>query len=86
MDEWEAAWLKKIFDVIQKFDNNLSTLRQTATTEKKNQKKQAKISQNRISFEEATKANEEWIWLEVLQWYAQQASRGTLQSSIENVL
>jgi hypothetical protein len=84
--EWEESWSKKIFAVIQQFNEDLITLRQTATTKKKNQQKRAKIDQDRISFEQESKENEERIRLQVLKQFEQQLSlsRSTLQNSNAN--
>ena len=62
-------WSQKIFKVIQHFDQDITTLRQTTATQKKGNQKWAKLVQDHISFEEATKENEELIWQEVLQWF-----------------
>ncbi len=59
--DWEQAWSKKIFDVIQQFDKDLTSFRQTAATQKKTQQKRAKIAKDQISFEESTKETEERI-------------------------
>lgn len=81
--EWEVVWSQKILEVIQHFDQDMTTLRQTTATQKKGNQKRARLVQDRISFEEATKENEERIRQEVLQRFqvAQQlgTSRNTLQ-------
>jgi hypothetical protein len=83
--EWEQRWSKKISKIIQQFNQDLTDLRQTAATQKKTQQKRAKVAQDRISFEEATKENEERIRRVVLQRY-QLRSRNTLgTSNVNNV-
>ena len=72
--EWEEEWSKKLFDVIQQFDEDLVNLRRSTTTQKKTQQKRMKVVQDMISFEEDSKANEERIWLQVLQRYGKQPS------------
>ncbi len=77
-------WSQKIFKVIKHFDQDITTLRQTTATQKKGNQKWAKLVQDCISFEEATKENEEQIRQEVLQRFqvAQQlgsTSQNTLQ-------
>lgn len=72
--EWEEEWSKKLFDVIQQFDEDLVNLRRSTTTQKKTQQKRMKVVQDMISFEEDSKANEERIRLQVLQRYGKQPS------------
>lgn len=36
--EWENEWSKKIFEIIQRFDQDLTALRQTTATQKKTSK------------------------------------------------
>ena len=81
--DWEQTWSKKILDVIQQFDQDLADLRQTVNTQKKSQQKRAKIAQDRMNFEEATKENEERIRQEVLQRYAQQL--GSNRNALRNI-
>ena len=86
--EWETSWSKKIFAIIQNFDEELTALRQTSIVQKKNQQKRAKIDQDREKFEQESKENEEKIRLQVLQRFEQQRSlgRNPLQTSnINNV-
>jgi hypothetical protein len=86
MKDWEAVWSQKILKVIQHFDQDMTTLRQTTATQKKGNQKQARLVQDRISFEEATKENEEWIRQEVLQQFqvAQQLG-STSQNTLQNL-
>ena len=88
-DLWEQTWSRKIFTVIQQFNQDLTGLRQTEATQKKTQQKRAKVAQDGTSFDEATKENEGRIWQEALQRYAQQInsmSRNTLgTSNVHNV-
>ena len=87
--EWEEEWSKKVFEVILQFDRDLARLRQTAATQKKSQQKRTRVDKDRISFEEATKENEERIRLQVSQWFAamqRPLTRNVLQTSnIENM-
>ena len=88
--EWEMEWSKKIFNIIQQFDKDLTTLRETVATQKKTQQKRTKTTQDLMSFEQASKENEERIRARVLQKYAAQSqisSGHVLQTSnIDNVL
>ena len=70
--EWEEEWSKKIFNVIQQFEEDLVTLRRTTTTQKKNQQKRMKVVQDIISIEQDSKENEERIRQQVLQQYSKQ--------------
>ena len=76
--EWEEEWSKKIFDIIQQFDEDLINLRRTTATQKKNQQKRMKVVQDVISFEQHSKENEERIRLQVLQRYGKQTSSNSL--------
>jgi ribonuclease D len=67
--EWEKEWSKKIFDIIQQFEEDLITRRRTTATQKKNQQKRMKVVQDSKSFEQDSKENEERIRLQVLQRY-----------------
>lgn len=77
--EWEQIWSEKIFNVIRQFDQDLTTLRHSTATQKKGNQKRARLAQDRISFEEATKENEERIRQRVLQQFqiTQQQVSGT---------
>ena len=70
--EWEQEWSKKIFDVIQNFEEDLITLCRTTATQKKTQQKRKKVVEDIISFEQDSKENEERIRLRVLQRYGKQ--------------
>jgi ribonuclease D len=70
--EWEEEWSKKIFNIVQQFEEDLITHRRTTATQKKNQQKRMKVVQNSISFEQESKENEERIRLQVLQRYSKQ--------------
>jgi hypothetical protein len=88
--EWEEEWSKKIFDIIQQFEEDLVALRRTTATQKKNQQKRMKVVQNIISFEQDSKENEERIRQQVLQRYSkQQHSPNSVQilqtSTVDNV-
>jgi len=80
--EWEEEWSKRIFDVIQQFDQDLMALRQTTATQKKNQQKRMKVAQDAMSFDEATKENEERIQLQVIQQFNM---RRSLSSNIQSL-
>ena len=82
--EWEEEWSKKIFDIIQQFEEDLISLRRTTATQKKTQQKRVKIEQDVISFEQHSKENEERIRQQVLQRYGKQpsSSSNTSTSSI----
>ena len=41
--EWEEEWLKKFFNVIQQFQEDLNNLCQTTATQKKTQQKRMKV-------------------------------------------
>lgn len=70
--EWEEEWSKKIFNIIQQFEEDLVILRRTTTTQKKNQQKRMKVVQDIISIEQDSKENEERIRHQVLQRYSKQ--------------
>ncbi len=88
--EWEDEWSKDIFNVIRQFDQDLLTLRETTTTQKKNQQKRQKFTQDSLSFEEATKENEERARLQAVRKFALRQSSSTdvqvLQTSTINNL
>jgi len=90
--EWEEEWSREIFGVIRQFDQDLLALRQTTATQKKNQQKRIKLTQDAQSFEEAMKENEERIRLQVIQQFKlRQASSPNVQilqtnTSINNLL
>ena len=89
--EWEEEWSKKIFNIIQQFDEDLVNLRQSTAIQKKNQQKRIKVVQDTISFEQHSKENEERIRLQVLQRYGQQPSSSSnsiqiLETSTINTL
>ena len=88
--EWEEEWSKKIFDVIQQFEEDLINLRRTTATQRKNQQKRKKVVQDVISFEQHSKENEERIRLQVLQRYGKQplpSNTSILQATtIDNLL
>jgi hypothetical protein len=69
--EWEEEWSKKIFDIVQQFDEDLVTLRRTNTAQKKNEQKRMKVAQDITSFEQDSKENKERIRLQVLKQYGQ---------------
>ena len=88
--EWGEEWSKKIFNVIQQFEDDLINLHQMTATQKKNQNKQMKVAQDVISLEQHSKENEERICLEVLQRYhKQQPSPNSVQilqaSTVDNL-
>ena len=66
--EWEEEWSMQIFKIIQQFDEDVASLRQSTATQKKTQRKrikveqkQVKVEQDVISFEQHSKENEERI-------------------------
>jgi len=77
--EWEGEWSKQIFGVIHQFDQDLLALRETSATQNKNQQKRMKFTQDALSFDEASKENEERARLKAVQQFA------LLQSSSTNV-
>ena len=68
--------------MIQQFDQDLMALRQTTATQKKNQQKRMKVAQDAMSFDEATKENEERIQLQVIQQFNM---RRSLSSNIQSL-
>ncbi len=79
--QWEEEWSREIFEVIRKFDEDLTILRHTTVTQKKTQQKRAKIALDIRSFEESTKENEERIRTQVLQRFAAAQQQGTSNSA-----
>ena len=88
--EWEREWSKKIFNIIQRFDEDLTNLRQTTVTHTKNEQKRMKIAQDLAYFDKKTKDDEERIRLQVLQQFAAQQSAKNVRvlqpTTIANVL
>jgi len=80
-EEWEGEWSGKIFNVIQKFNKDLATLRCTLVTQKKTQQKRAKVALDLLSFQESTKENEERIRAQVLRRFTTAQQQHTSNSS-----
>jgi hypothetical protein len=84
--EWEEEWSRKIFNVIQKFNEDLNMLRRTTVTKAKTQQKRARIELDTLSFQESTKENEERIRALVLQRFTASQQQNTSSSGAVTVL